>query len=415
MKTLYLDCGMGAAGDMLTAALLELYGETGGDTEEFIARMNGLNLPGVHMEAERVSRCGIQGTHMRVLVDGVDESEMYHAHEHEHEHDHDHDHHHAHHHTSLGDIRTLIAGLDLPEKVRTDACGVYELLAEAESHAHGMPVEQIHFHEVGTLDAVADIVGCCYLMNALAPERVEASPVCTGFGHVHCAHGILPVPAPATAYLLRDIPTYAGNIEMELCTPTGAALVRYFVKKYENQPLMKISAIGYGCGTKELERANCLRASLGECEEMRETVTELSCNLDDITGEALAYAMERLREAGALEVFASPVQMKKNRPGQLLVCLCKDEDADALAALILRETTTFGVRRKAYERYTLERSFQTVETKYGPIRVKTGTGYGVTKQKAEYVDLEKAAREYDVPLQTVADEVERCLRASEKS
>ena len=259
MKTLYFDCGMGAAGDMLTAALLELHP----DPERFVAQLNGLGLPGVHFEAEQTVRCGITGTHMAVTVHGAAEGEHHHHHEHEHEHHHHHEHH------SLHDIAHIVSHLDVPESVRADILAVYDLIAQAESHVHSQPVTEIHFHEVGTMDAVADVTAVCLLIHELAPERIAASPINGGGGTVHCAHGILPVPAPATAWLLRDIPTYGGAIQSELCTPTGASLLKHFVQSFGAQPMMKVGHIGYGCGQKEFETANCVRALLGEAEVQR--------------------------------------------------------------------------------------------------------------------------------------------------
>ncbi|MBQ2190993.1 MAG: nickel pincer cofactor biosynthesis protein LarC, partial [Clostridia bacterium] len=316
MKTLYLDLGMGAAGDMLTAALFELLPED--EKPGFIDGLNGLGIPGVTVTAEKAVRCGITGTHFRVAVNGEEEDECMHEHEHEHEH-----HHRGHHHhTSLGDIVALAAKLNVSDKVREDVLAVYALIAEAESRAHGVPVSEIHFHEVGTADAVADITAVCLLMEKLAPERVVASPVHVGSGTVRCAHGVLPVPAPAAAYILRGIPSYGGTIMSELCTPTGAALVRHFVREFGPQPVMAVSAVGYGMGRKEFERANCVRAMLGSEAGSSETIFEFSCTVDDMTAEEIGFAFERLFEAGARDVFTTAVMMKKNRPGTLITVIC---------------------------------------------------------------------------------------------
>lgn len=226
MKTLYLDCGMGAAGDMLTAALLELLP----DPDGFVDELNALGIPGVQYRREASVKCGITGTHMSVTVNGVEESDHAHAHHHDHEHTHEHEHtneheHTPHQHSSLHRIRHIISGLHLPEAVQHNAKAVYGLIAEAESRAHNVPVTEIHFHEVGTMDAVADVVAVCLLMDRLAPERVIVSPIHVGSGHVHCAHGILPVPAPATAYILQGLPIYGGSVKGELCTPSILRLV----------------------------------------------------------------------------------------------------------------------------------------------------------------------------------------------
>ena len=412
MKTLYLECNMGAAGDMLTAALLEL----AEDKQAFLDKMNSLGLPGVQVEAEPAVKCGITGTHMRVTVHGEEEEpgedghehhhhdhdhEHDHEHEHEHHHDHDHEHEHHHHHASAGDIEALIRGLDVSEKVKADACAVYQLIAEAESKVHGRPVTEIHFHEVGTLDAVADVVGVCLLMEMIAPDRVLASPVHTGSGNVRCAHGILPVPAPATALLLEGIPSYGGEVRGELCTPTGAALLKHFASGFGPRPVMAVKAIGYGMGKKDFERANCVRAFLGESEGQRETVTKLECNLDDMTGEEIGFAQERLFEAGAFDVYTLPIGMKKSRPGILLSVVCRTEDADRMAEVLMAHTTTLGVRRLDLSRYVLKREIDTVDTAYGPVRVKRARGMGTEKEKAEYEDLAELARKNNLPLKAI--------------
>lgn len=309
MKTLYLDCTMGAAGDMVTAALLELHP----DREGFLRRFQALDLPGVELRAEPAIRCGILGTRVRVTVGGQEEhshdmapdeppaqegdhdqrqrrQEQEHSHSHCHHeghdegldhghghchchghghrhgqgHNHDHDQRHHHGHSTLAQIGELLAGLDLAEPVRENALAVFGLIAEAESQVHGRPVEEIHFHEVGTLDAVADVTAAAMLFHELAPERILASPVSVGSGQVRCAHGILPVPAPATAWILRGLPICSGPVPGELCTPTGAALLKHFVSAFGPMPVMTVSQIGYGMGAKDLEAANCLRALLGQ-------------------------------------------------------------------------------------------------------------------------------------------------------
>lgn len=396
MKTLYLECAMGAAGDMLMAALYELCPEK----EKFLRDMNAL-IPGVGVEAGRVTRQGIAGTHMRVTVRGREEGHGPHDHDH-HGHGHEHEHHHHHEHRSLGDITALIDGFPLPEDVRENAKETYRRIAQAESRAHGVEVGEVHFHEVGALDAVADITGVCWLMELLGPDRVIASPVNLGGGTVKTAHGLLPVPAPATAALLEGVPAYGGDIPAELCTPTGAALLKTFASSFGPLPMGTIRGVGSGCGTKDFPRANCLRAFLieeaGSAEGPNDHVTELKANIDDMTGEDLGFAVERLLAAGALDVSYTPVQMKKNRPGVLLTCLCRPEEADAMAAQILRHTSTFGVRRTDCTRYALAVERETVETPLGTITKKTGSGWGIAKHKAEFEDLAAAARDRKVPL-----------------
>ena len=398
MKTLYLECGMGAAGDMLMAALLELIPEK----QAFIEKMNALNLPGVRVEAQKADKCGITGTHIKVTVNG-EEEESVDAHDHhEHHHDHEHDHHH---HASVADIEGIIDSLDVSDQVKSHARAVYALIAEAESQVHGHPVSEIHFHEVGTMDAVADVVGVCLLMETIGAEKVVASPVHVGAGHVHCMHGILPVPAPATALILSGVPTYGGQVQGELCTPTGAALLKHFVSHFGDRPVMVTEVIGYGMGKKDFEQANCLRAFLGECEGAMEQITRLECNLDDMTGEDIGFAMEQLFKAGARDVYTQPIGMKKSRPGELLSVICLPEDAGKLAAVMMKHTTTLGIRRQDMSRYVLDRRIETVETSYGPVRVKTTSGMGVQRRKAEYEDLATLAELNQVSLETIRKEL----------
>ena len=373
MRTLYIDCGMGAAGDMLTAALLELLP----DREGFLEKMNRLGIPGVTVSAGKSVKCGITGTHFTVKVRGVEEDELTHRH---------------HHHGSLEDIRAIVSGLPIPAMVKLDIMAVYNEIAEGESHVHGVPVGQIHFHEVGAMDAITDITAVCLLMHELDVDRVIASPVHVGSGSVRCAHGILPVPAPATAHILRDVPIYGGSIRGELCTPTGAALLKHFVDSFGDMPPMKVRAIGYGMGKKDFERANCVRVMIGETADRRDAVVELRCNVDDMTGEAMGFAMERLLEQGALDVFTIPIGMKKSRLGVLLTVLCRAAEKETFARLIFKYTTTLGIRETACDRYTLARRTETIDTPYGPVRKKISAGYGVRREKFEYEDLAKAAK-----------------------
>ena len=231
------------------------------------------------------------------------------------------------------------------------------------------------------------------LMNELSPDEVVASPVHVGSGYVRCAHGTLPVPAPATAYLLRGIPSYGGEIRGELCTPTGAALLKYYVKRFGERPVMSTEAIGYGMGTKDFPMANCVRAMIGETEDQTDIVSELSCNVDDMTAEEIGFAMERLFEGGAFEVYTVSVGMKKSRPGTLLRVMCDPQKKEEMVRLIYRYTTTIGVRETITRRFVLDRAIRTLETPYGDVRVKESTGYGVVRQKLEYEDIARIARE----------------------
>ena len=418
MKTLYLECKMGAAGDMLMAALSELV-----DQNEFLTRINGMGLEGLEVNAVPSVKCGIHGTHMKVEVNGEEEvSEDVHEHHHEHDHDHhhddehshdhehhhDHDHGHGHHHVHrhMSDIESIISGLKVSDKVKTDAKAVYGMIAEAESHAHDMPVEEIHFHEVGTMDAIADVVGVCMLMEMIGADRIYASPVAVGNGMVRCAHGILPVPAPATAYLLKGIPSYAGNMEGELCTPTGAALLKYFVQSFEKQPVMKTEKIGYGMGYKDFPAANCIRAFLGEADDDGEVV-ELVCNIDDQTAEEIGFAVDELFAAGALDVYSTPVNMKKNRPGIVFTCMCRADQKEQMIGLMFRHLTTLGIREYTCRRHSLQRSVETVETEFGKVRIKKSDGFGVHREKYEYEDLAEIARREGTSVNAVRDSLKK--------
>ena len=386
MKTLYFDLSMGAAGDMLCASLLELCP----DRAAALHALNALGVPGVTLSLEPREKCGVMGSHFSVLVNGAEELPDEPLPEHHH-------HHHDHHHHGLADIRALIRSLPLEETVMADALAVYDLLAAAEARAHGAPVEHIHFHEVGSLDAVADIVSCCWLIHHLAPDRIEASPVSTGSGTVRCAHGILPVPAPATAALLEGVPTRPGDYEKELCTPTGAALARHFVQAFGTMPAMTVEKTGYGMGNRDFPRANCVRAILGQ-REAEDEITELCCNVDDMSPEAVGFAMQTLLDAGAPEVWTTPVGMKKNRPGLLLTVLCRAEQREEMVRLLFRHTSTIGIRESVCRRWVLRRESGQIQTPYGPVRVKRSEGYGAKKQKAEYDDLAAIAKAHGLTL-----------------
>lgn len=435
MKTLFIDCSMGAAGDMLMGALYELLDSSKRD--EFLNTMNGL-LPGnISLTVSSCEKCGIYGTKMNVSVYGQTEDEHAHLHTQEHNSTHTYSHSHTHSHTSYPDILAQIDSLSVSSWVKEHAKEIYTLLGNAESHAHRTDIKQIHFHEVGTLDAVMDVVGCCILIELLTPEQIIASPIHVGSGTVHCAHGILPVPAPATAELLQGIPIYSGTIDSELCTPTGAAILKHFVDQFIAMPPMTVTATGYGMGTKDFPTANCLRIFLGEmdilpvpskrqlpnisaaqpaanCEETEthpdfyteglhnlDQILELSCNLDDMTPEALSYTIEILLNAGALDVFTTPIQMKKNRSGILLTCLCNMEQESIFSRLILEHTTTRGIRIHPCYRRILDTSFEKVTTPYGVITIKISSGYGIHKFKPEYEDVAKAAKEHDVTFHEV--------------
>lgn len=535
MKTLFFECNMGAAGDMLMAALYEVCDQK----ELFLTTMNQIFAPlQITVEAEHATKCGIGGTHMCVSVHGGEEGVSprsshavhsmtlhdsiknaapknkvlpgssaetapvpedlsveagkpddglsdAHSHDHEKEHadDHSHDqqgHHHAddhshdqqgHHHTDYRSIRARIDSLPLPDAVKLAAGSVYEILGEAEAKVHETDLEQIHFHEVGTLDAVADVVGCALLIHLIAPDQIFASPIHLGSGFVRCAHGVLPVPAPATAEILKGIPCYTGSIAGELCTPTGAAILKYYVHKFFSMPAMTPQAIGYGMGKKDFDIANCVRVFLGETfieetpdwqdppayapapepaaadptaaagekpagepqtarpisqalsQQITQQIAEeefgdgfpsddsvlaISCNIDDMTGEAIGLATEILMAAGALDVYTIPIQMKKSRPGTLLTCICRPEERDKFTGLFFLHTSTRGIRYQVYERSTLESTFVTRPTAYGNIRIKKSSGYGIEKEKPEFEDLKSVVLKNGCSLSL--DDVARTLR-----
>ncbi len=403
---------MGAAGDMLSAALYELLNEE--ERKSFIDEINKAGIPNVTVTTESSVKCGITGTHFKVLVNGEEEESHDahehshehhhhedHNHEHDHEHEHSHEHHHHHHHTSMAEIESIVNSLKIPATVKTDIIEVYKEIAAAESNAHGKPVTDIHFHEVGTMDAIADITSVCLLFNKLGAQNVFSSAINVGSGQVHCAHGILPVPAPATAFILKDIPIYSNHIKGELCTPTGAALLKHFVNHFGTMPPIKMSAIGYGMGKKDFEAANCVRAILGDSDEKPETILEYTCNLDDISAERIGFAMEQLFAAGAVEAYTIPVTMKKSRPGNLLCVMCRERDKQKILETIFKHTTTLGVRENISNRYFLERSIETVKTEFGDIRIKKAEGYGVKRAKYEYEDLAAIARKTNLSIDEI--------------
>ena len=443
MKTLYIECNMGAAGDMLMSALSELHP----DAEGFMTRLSQIGIPDVAFERRQAVKCGIVGTHIEVRVNGISEGEEVHEHTHSHEehvhhheeehtysheghahhheeehahshkehvhhheeehthsheeHDHHHEHHHTHSHRSMAEIAHIISHLQVSDSVKEHATAVYRLIAEAESQVHGREVSEIHFHEVGTMDAIADIVGVCMLIEELHPDRILASPVHVGSGQVRCAHGILPVPAPATALMLKDVPIYGGQIQGELCTPTGAALLKHFVTEFVPMPAMQVKQIGYGMGNKDFEMANCVRVLMGEQQNTEGEICELSCNMDDMTGEEIAYAMNMLLEHGAREVFTTAVGMKKNRPGILLTCLCDTAKRQEMLELIFKHTTTIGIREKKIKRYILDRRIEETQTPYGIVHTKVSEGYGTVRRKPEYEDLAKIAAQQDKSLMEI--------------
>ena len=380
MKLLYLDCSMGIAGDMLMAALLELHP----DKEDFLRRLNTALPDNVTVTAEPDEKRGIYGTHVRVTIDGEEESlgqtGIHHPH------------------VSIQEILARLENAEASETVKKNAKTVYLRIAEAESLVHNREIENIHLHELGSLDALADIFGVCMLMEELRPDRIVCSPIHVGAGTVRTTHGVLPVPAPATALLLRGVPIYGGEFQGELCTPTGAALAVHFADTFGPLPAMIPEVIGIGTGTKDFETANIMRVILGWANEQSEPVLELCCNLDDMTAEAIGFVQEELFTLGALDVYTTDIGMKKCRPGTMLTCMCRQQDRDAMLRCLFRNTTTLGVREYTCSRYTLQRTIRAVETKYGTVHIKTAEGWGVRREKPEYEDLARIAREQNISL-----------------
>lgn len=394
MKILYIECSMGVAGDMLMGALYELLNDE--DRKKFTDKMNSLGIEGLHVEAVPSVKCGINGTHMNVTIDGHEELESHHSE------------HHHHHGASMHDIRHVIDAAGISETVKKNAVEVYECIAQAESRVHGKSADEIHFHEVGSKDAMADVIGCCMLIDIIGADRIVVSPVTTGFGNVRCAHGILPVPAPATALILNDVPLRAGSIEGELCTPTGAALVKHYADEFGNMPQMTVSRIGYGMGTKDFAAANCVRVFLGTHDtRTAKTIVQLCCNIDDMTAEELGYAAELLMGEGALDVYTTAIGMKKSRPGTLLTVMCREEDRERIAGLIFRNTTTLGMRVYRCERMILERSEKTLHTEFGDVRCKEASGYGVVRSKLEYDDVRRLAKSSGRSIREIRDIIEK--------
>ena len=393
MRTLYLECNMGAAGDMLAAALYELL-----DPEEQISfekNFSELGLLGITLTAIPSMKCGIAGTHIQIQYHEQIETEDSH---------HDHSHH-GHEHQTYQSILHYINHLNIPEQVQKDAIEIYRSIAEAESQVHQTTIEQVHFHEVGTMDAISDVLACCMLIHMISPDRILASPIHVGKGTVKCAHGILPVPAPATALLLKQIPIYSGEINGELCTPTGAAILAHFAQSFGSMPPLRVQKIGYGMGTKDFPVANCVRSFLCEEDQVFPSIIQIECNVDDMTGEDLGFCMEEIFQYNALDFFYTPVQMKKNRPGILMTCICNAKDKDSIIEFLFQHTTTRGVRFQELSRVTMSSETITQKTSFGDVTIKQSR-YGIYKtSKPEYDDLSRLARENNCSIHEVRREL----------
>lgn len=389
MRIAYLDCFAGISGDMLLGALID----AGASPETLHKAVESLKV-GASLRIEKADRSGISATKVHVL-DGAELAEV------EHHHGHEHHHHHGRH---LSAIKKIIQNANLSEKVKEKSILAFELLGASEARIHNVPVEKIHFHEVGAVDAIVDIVAAMAGIDALGVDQWFCSPLNVGGGMVACAHGRFPVPAPATADLLRDCPTYSAHVEQELVTPTGAALIRALAPTFGPQPAMRVGKIGYGAGTRNpKDFPNVLRLSIGESAgATHSAVAVIETALDDLSPQVLAHVTEKALELGALDVMTTAVHMKKNRLGTLITILADDAQVSALEDLLLRETSTLGVRIHHERRSCLERAHSTVATPYGDVRIKLGSRNGeVLNAAPEFEDCRAAAARHSVPVKLV--------------
>jgi hypothetical protein len=389
MKLAYFDCFSGISGDMVLGAVVD----AGCDLALLRAGLQSLQVSGWSISSERVWKNGMSGTFVRVTTE--DQTK----------------------HRSLSEILEIFDKSQLTDCVRKNASAIFQKLGEAEASVHDVPLEKIHFHEVGAIDAMVDVVGACISFESFGVQKFACSPLNVGGGTAKMAHGVLPVPAPATAKLLQGKPTYSNGVQRELVTPTGAAIVATLCDHFGPQPAMNVSAIGYGAGSADLEgQPNVVRIMIGEAAEkvvpgFNEEISVIEVNLDDMNPQIYGYFQEKALAAGALDVYTTPVQMKKNRPGTLLTLLCKPQDANALMSLIFAETTTFGARTYTAHRRTLPRESVRVHTQFGDVRIKLSRVNGHIQHVApEFEDCRKLAVEKNVPLQRV---IADALRAYE--
>jgi len=446
MRVAYLECFSGMSGDMFMGALVDA-GVPARALEETVAALR----VGARLEISRVMRSGISATKVDVWVDGekdspreeyweqasvarpssaADSHEDSHKHFHgygsEHSHPSEnsragapapHEHEHSHEHgRGVTEIRQIISAASISETAKKTAIAIFEALGRAEAKIHNTSIESVHFHEVGAVDAMVDIVCSTVGAEALGVDEIICSPLNVGGGMVKCAHGTFPVPAPATVELLAGAPVYSSGLQAELVTPTGAAIVKTLASRFASFPEMKIEKSGYGAGSRDFPgHPNVVRLTVGEAtanalatKTASETITVLEANLDDLNPQVFGYVMDRLFEEGALDVFGMPVQMKKSRPGMLLTILCKPENASKLTQLVFTETTTLGVRRRDETRQTLARRWENVRTPWGEVKIKIASMNGtITNYAPEYEDCRRIAAEHHVPLKTVIQEVTR--------
>lgn len=388
MRTLHFDCFSGISGDMTLAALLD----AGVDVDAVREGLASLGLP-IRVDVAKVRKGGFAAT--QVTIDAPEE----HVHRH------------------LPDVEEILQRGRLTSSQRELALRIFRRLAEAEATAHGMPLDKVHFHEVGALDSIADIAGVAIALDLLGAKHITSRSVPTGNGMVKCAHGLMPIPAPGTAALLQGVPLAPSSIKAELTTPTGAAILTTVVQEWIEQPVMTPERIGHGAGQRDfLEQPNLLRVFVGEIKETasaeRDRVWMLETNLDDVPAEVIGYCFDQLFASGALDVFSTPIQMKKNRPGVLLSVLAPESALSVLEAILFRETETFGIRRYAVERSKLQREAVTVETPWGPIRGKRGWREGgASVFTPEYEDCARVARQQGIALREVYTAVRRMFQS----
>jgi uncharacterized protein (TIGR00299 family) protein len=400
----YLDCFSGVSGDMVLGALIDV----GLPLDSLRAALGSLAIDCGEIGADRVLRAGVSATKFRVGPEQAHAHDDHHDHNHHHGHDHhhhDHGHHHDHHHHSLKEIAGAIERSALSRHGKDRAIRLFQRLGEAEAAIHDMPIEKVHLHEVGALDSIVDIVGAVHGMEWLGVDRIVASPLNVGSGTVECAHGTFPVPAPATARLLKGVPIYSGPIAAEMVTPTGALLVTEYADSFVPLPPMTVQAIGYGAGDRDFTaHPNVLRMLVGETasDAHVERIVVLECEIDDMNPQLFGPLMDRLHHAGAVDVFYSPVQMKKNRPGTLVTVIARPEQREALSSLLFGETTTIGVRYQEMMRDRLAREMRTIETPIGPIRFKVATRDGrVLNASPEFDDCARIAADRGLPIKEV--------------
>ena len=386
MKVLYFDCSSGISGNMTLGALTEIIGDEKYLTEE----LKKLNVEGYKIEVSKKVKNGITGTYVDVILDN----------DHEHHHEHEHEHHHHHEHRNLNDVNKIIDESSLDENVKDLAKRIFLRVAKSESKVHNKPLEEVHFHEVGALDSIVDIVGTAILINKINPDKVISSVVNDGYGFIECAHGKMAVPVPATSEIFTDagVKFRQIDIDTELVTPTGAAIIAELSNEFKVMPAMNVEKIGWGAGYKDIEIPNVLKVYLGEMESKDNTVCVMETNIDDSSGEILGFTSEKLFDEGALDVFFTPIFMKKNRPAYRLTTVCKKENMEKLQNIIFKETTTIGIRYRFEERKVLERKETEIDTKYGKLKVKEVVNNGEKYVYPEFESMKKLAKENNIPL-----------------